>query len=104
MSNDMFLGNPFNVAQYAMLAHMYAFLTGYPVGELVVNIDDAHIYYNHFDQVIEQISRKAVAPPRLYLKDRGQKRMQDFEFSDFELVGYRPQEPIKGDITVVGGY
>lgn len=103
-SNDLLLGQPFNVAQYGMLAHMYAKLCKFPVGELVVNIDDAHIYSNHFEQVKEQISRSPLPFPQLEIRDRGQKRMQDFCFEDFTLVGYESHPPIKGEITVVGGY
>lgn len=103
-SNDLLLGNPFNVAQYAMLTHMYAFLCKIPVGELVVNIDDAHIYSNHFEQVQEQIKREPLPFPSFKIKNRGQTRMQDFEFSDFIVAGYQSHPPIKGDITVVGGY
>lgn len=103
-SNDMFLGNPFNVAQYAMLLHMYSFLTKFPVGELLINIDDCHIYYDHIDQCKEQIARCPRQLPKLHIRDRGQKRMQDFVFEDFTLEGYDPHPPIKGDLTVVGGY
>jgi thymidylate synthase len=103
-SNDMFLGNPFNVAQYALLTHMYAFLTGYPVGDLVVNIDDAHIYSNHFEQAREQIIRKPLPLANFSIVDRGQKRMEDFVYEDFLLENYESHKPIKGDITTVGGY
>ena len=34
----------------------------------------------------------------------GFKNIDDFKFEDFELVGYDPHPPIKGDITVVGGF
>jgi len=103
-SNDLLLGNPFNVAQYAMLTHLYAQLCGFPVGDLVVNIDDAHIYSNHFDQVKEQITRSPYPFPQIKIKERGQERMQDFMYEDFQIVGYQSHPPIKGDITVVGGY
>ncbi|MGL5923723.1 thymidylate synthase [Chroococcidiopsis sp.] len=104
-SNDLFLGNPFNVAQYALLAHMYAFLTGFPVGELLINIDDAHLYSDHIDQAIEQIGREILPMPQLMIHDRGQARMQDFVFEDFEwLIPYRSHGSLKGEVTVVGGF
>ena len=103
-SNDLLLGNPFNVAQYAMLTHMYAKLCGFPVGDLVVNIDDAHIYSNHFERVEEQIVRSPYPFPQIEIKDRGQKRMRDFVYEDFRVIGYESHPPIKGEITVVGGY
>lgn len=103
-SNDLFLGNPFNVAQYAMLTHLYALLTGYEIGSLVVNIDDAHIYSNHFEQIETQLTRTPSKFPSFYIKDRGQKKMQDFLISDFLVEDYHPQSTIKGEVTLVGGY
>ena len=32
------------------------------------------------------------------------KKIDDFKFTDFEVVGYDPHPPIKGEITVVGGF
>jgi thymidylate synthase len=48
-SNDMFLGNPYNVAQYALLTIMVAKVVGMGVNELVINSVDAHLYHAHFD-------------------------------------------------------
>lgn len=103
-SNDLFLGNPFNVAQYALLTHIYAFLCGFPVGDLVVNIDDAHIYSNHFDQITEQLKREPMEFPELTIKSRDQKHIKDFTYDDFQIHDYRHHPSIKGDVTLVGGY
>lgn len=56
-SCDMFLGVPFNVASYGLLLSMVAQIAGLRPAELVMNLADAHIYHNHFDQVIEQLKR-----------------------------------------------
>lgn len=48
-SNDLALGHPFNVVGYAALLHLIAAKFGWVVGELVVQIGDAHIYENHLD-------------------------------------------------------
>lgn len=102
-SCDMFLGVPFNIASYALLTMMMAQVTGYEPGEFVHVLGDAHIYGNHYEQVKEQISR--IPKPFPVMKINPEiKDIDGFKFEDFTLEGYDPHPPIKGDITVVGGF
>jgi thymidylate synthase len=106
-SNDMFLGNPFNVAQYGLLAHMYSKLSGYPAHELVVMIGDSHIYSNQLEQVQTQIGRKdnLYDFPRIKFNDeKTYTSFSDFQWGDFSLEGYKYHDSIKADVVVVGGY
>lgn len=64
-SNDVFLGLPFNIASYALLAHILAHLTGYEVGELVYFGSDVHIYKDHIEQCKEQLTREEFPLPTL---------------------------------------
>ncbi|HYD34679.1 MAG TPA: thymidylate synthase [Vitreimonas sp.] len=102
-SADMFLGIPFNIASYALLTIIIAQVTGYEPGEFVHMVGDAHIYSNHYDQVREQISREPRPFPTIKINP-AKKNIDDFVFEDFEIVGYDPHPPIKGEITVVGGF
>ncbi len=102
-SSDMFLGVPFNIASYALLTLMIAQVTGYKPGEFIHTFGDAHIYENHFDQVKEQLKRKPRSFPTMKL-DPSVKKIDDFRFEHFTLEGYDPHPPIKGEITVVGGF
>jgi thymidylate synthase len=102
-SADMFLGVPFNIASYAMLTMMLAQVCGYEPGEFVHTFGDAHIYENHFDQVKEQTSRIPKKFPTLKINPKV-KKIDGFKFEDFELQNYDPHPPIKGEITVVGGF
>lgn len=102
-SADMFLGVPFNIASYSLLTLMIAQVTGYKPGEFIHTFGDAHIYENHFDQVKEQLKRKPKQFPTLKL-DSSVKKIDDFKFEHFTLEGYDPYPPIKGEITVVGGF
>ncbi len=102
-SADMFLGVPFNIASYALLLMMIAQVTGYQAGEFIHTFGDAHIYKNHYEQVKEQLKRKPRSLPIMKLNPKV-KNIDDFKPSDFELIGYDPYPPLKGEVTVVGGF
>lgn len=57
-SNDVPLGMPFNVAQYAVLCHLIARSTGLTPGQFTYVINNAHIYENQVEGIKEQIRRK----------------------------------------------
>src|SRR5687767_12859713 len=49
-SADVFLGVPFNIAQYALLTQMVARVCDLQPGELIHVLGDAHLYRNHVEQ------------------------------------------------------
>lgn len=102
-SSDVFLGVPFNIASYALLTLMFAHVGGFKPGEFVHTFGDVHIYGNHMDQVKEQLTRKPRPFPTIKLNSKV-KNIDDFKIEDFELIGYNPYPPIKGEVTVVGGF
>jgi len=102
-SADMFLGVPFNIASYSLLTMVIAQIAGYKPGEFVHFLGDAHIYSNHYDQVHEQIAREPRPFPTIKINPK-LKNIDDVKFEDFEIEGYDPHPPIKGKITVVGGF
>jgi thymidylate synthase len=98
-SNDLFLGAPFNIAEYALLTHMIAQQCDLDVGELVYTIGDAHIYLNHLDQIEEQLSREPYELCQLKI-NRKPASIFDYEYEDFELVNYRHHPSIKAPVAV----
>ncbi len=98
-SADIFLGVPFNIASYAFLLHMMAQVTGLKPGELIITLGDAHIYLNHVEQVILQLTREPLALPKLKLNPQVQS-IFDFKYEDFSLENYNSHPHIKGDISV----
>ena len=85
-SCDLFLGVPFNIAQYAVLLHLVARFTGLVPDELVHVLADAHIYRDHRDAVREQLTREPYPSPRLTL-DPTLRSLDDVVARYREIVG-----------------
>src|SRR5207248_10653946 len=66
-SCDMFLGVPFNMAEYALLLHLVARFTDLAPGDLVHVLADAHVYRDHFDAVREQLTREPHPSPAVWI-------------------------------------
>jgi thymidylate synthase len=98
-SIDIFLGLPFNIASYATLLHMLAWVTDMLPGELIISFGDLHLYMNHLEQAKEQLARAPGALPMLAI-ERGVRAIDDFKFEDFTLYNYNPQPAIKAPIAV----
>jgi thymidylate synthase len=102
-SADLFLGVPFNIASYALLTLIIAYVTGYKPGDFVHTFGDVHIYETHVEQVKEQLARKPNKFPNVkFIHDF--KTIDDFKPEYVELVGYEPHPPIKAELVVSGGY
>lgn len=100
-SNDLFLGNPFNIFSYYVLVRILCLRHNMKPKELIVNIGDAHIYQNHLEQVNEQLKRNASALPVLKINENIiNKDWQDISPKDFELVGYFPKSKINAKMAV----
>ncbi len=98
-SCDMFLGVPFNIASYSLLLCMAAQATGLKPAEFVHTLGDAHIYQNHFEQVKEQLARKPLALPGLWLNPKI-KSIDGFRMEDIKLENYQHHPPIKAEMAV----
>lgn len=98
-SGDMGLGVPFNIASYALLLRLIAQVTNLKPKELIHIIGDAHIYKNHIGPLKEQIQRKPRPFPKLKLNPKITK-LEDFQFSDLELIDYNPYPSIVMEMAI----
>lgn len=98
-SADVFLGVPFNIASYALLVHMVAQQVNMAVGEFVWTGGDVHLYSNHLEQAKLQLTREPRPLPTLLIK-RKPESIFDYQFDDFEIVGYDPHPAIKAPVAI----
>lgn len=100
-SNDLFLGNPFNIFSYAVLTYILAIRCDMKPDKLIYMGGDVHIYQNHISQIKEQLQRSPRSAPKLIIKDDVKyKQFHEMTISDFDIVGYFPHPPIKAPMAV----
>ena len=90
---------PFNIASYALLTHMLAQQCDLGVGDFIWTGGDCHIYANHVEQVELQLARAPLPYPSLHIKRRPAS-IFDYEYEDFEVIGYAPHPAIKAPVAV----
>ena len=98
-SADIFLGVPFNIASYALLALMVAQVCDLKPGEFVHTLGDAHLYSNHIEQAKLQLTRDFRPLPLMRINPNV-KDIFEFKFEDFTLENYDPHPHIKAAVAV----
>lgn len=100
-SADVFLGLPFDMIVYSTLLHMIAHITGKKPRRLIMSLGDTHVYTNHLNQIVEQISRDPYELPTINVNVRNREinEIDDFELEDIEIIGYKHHPKLKGVVS-----
>jgi len=94
-SVDTFLGLPFNIASYAALLCLIAEEVNMIPDQLIGNLGDVHLYSNHVDQAMEQISRDIYDLPTVAFSNVN---LLEGEF-DYEVHNYKCHPSIKAPLS-----
>ena len=89
LSAEMDRGVPLNIASCALLTYMIAHITNLRPGDLKLNVGDAHVYLNKVEPLNKQLMRIPRPFPQLMI-NRQITEIKDFNFEDFEALGYNP--------------
>ncbi|KXJ95282.1 bifunctional dihydrofolate reductase-thymidylate synthase [Microdochium bolleyi] len=99
-SCDMGLGVPFNIASYALLTHMLAYVCDLVPGSLTHVMGDAHVYCDHVDALKVQVEREPREFPKLEIKREKGGSIDGWKVEDFVVLGYEPHKGIAMKMSV----
>ena len=103
-SVDVFLGLPFNIASYGLLAIILQEMTGYKALAIEGTLKCVHFYDNQYDAALQLLQRSPNTHPNCYLEIKTEfwpregsidDFFQSLKISDFRLSGYSSDEGIK---------
>jgi dihydrofolate reductase/thymidylate synthase len=98
-SSDYFLANNFNIISASILTYMFAHICNLKPKKIIMCIGDTHIYDTHISQCFEQLQRNTLPFPKLIIKNKIN-NIDDFKYTDFELIGYTFHNSIKANMVV----
>lgn len=99
-SNDVGLGTSFNIAQYALLQHLYARATCRKPRYLIYQYGDAHLYNDHVDAMTEVVERESIQDNAQIVFHTDNTDIDGYKPEDFEIVGYKHHAFVKLPVSV----
>ena len=101
MSQDIFLGGPFNYVFYSVFTHLVAHVLGIKASKLIYNLGDVHLYSNHIEQAKQQLTRTPLDLNTYISIDNSIKDFDDWKSIDqIQLYNYEHLGVIKAPVAV----
>ena len=97
---DIGLGCPFNIAQYALLLHLYARATNRKPRYLNFSYGDAHLYNDHIEKMKEVDEREVCYDEAQIVFNTDNVDIDGYKPEDFEIVGYKYNPFVKLEVSV----
>jgi len=97
-SNDVFLGDCFNIASYSFLTHLLAKHCGLKAHEFIHFMGDCHLYENAIEAAKLQISREPFEFPTVSIKNI-RENINDYQVEDFDIHNYQHHPQIKVEMV-----
>ena len=97
---DVGLGASFNIAQYALLLHLYARATGRAPRYLNFSYGDAHLYKDHIEQMKEVVERDMCYDTATLVFKTDNTDIDGYKPEDFEVVDYSHNGFVKLKVSV----
>lgn len=98
-SNDICIGNPFNLINHSLLLYMVANVCNLKPNKLSIVIGDAHIYLDHVEALKTQLSRDPYPSPSLWVNPEVT-NFNNYTLEDFKLLDYEYHPSIKVNRSV----
>ena len=94
-SVDTGLGLSFNVSSYSLLLMMIAKQVNMIPDEVIGNLGDVHLYFNHIEPIKEQLTREPYPLPTVKISDRVVSDISEYTLDDIVLENYKCHPVIK---------
>lgn len=98
-SNDLYLGNPYNISMYSLLLYMVAQCVNMIPNDFIQTIGDAHLYSNSIEATEELLKREPRKLPKLWINPDVQ-NIYGFRYDDIKILDYDPHPNIKVKVAV----
>ncbi len=88
-SGDLLIGIPYNIASYALLAHLYAHVCDMQAVELIMDLGNVHIYEDHIPNAKIQIEREPYPLPKLFIDGHVPANLVGLHPDIFSIINYK---------------